>query len=128
MNYENIFNFNLEYNETQSIAFKDLSSDTQSVKFGISKELNENITAQYSSNLDVKNGYDPFKSVLQVSLHDECSQLDIKYSNTRYNDNFNTKPLETISLTFAMDYLGFFGYEQRTDLFFSDPGELNYGL
>ena len=25
MNYENIFNFNLEYNETQSTAFKDLS-------------------------------------------------------------------------------------------------------
>ena len=128
INYENIFNFNLKYNETQSTAFKDLSSDTQAVKFGISKKLNENITAQYSSNLDVKNGYDPFKSVLQISLHDECSQLDIKYSNTRYSDNYNTKPLETISLTFAMDYLGFFGYEQRTDLFFSDPGKLNYGL
>ena len=128
IDYENIFNFNLKYNETQSTAFKDLSSDTQAVKFGISKKLNKNITAEYSSNLDVKNGYDPFKSVLQISLHDECSQLDIKYSNTRYSDNYNTKPLETISLTFAMDYLGFFGYEQRTDLFFSDPGELNYGF
>ena len=26
-----------------------------------------------------------------------------------------------------MDYLGFFGYEQRTD-YFSDPGEINYGF
>ena len=128
MKYEENLNFKLEYNETQSTAFKDLSSDTQAVKFELSKELNKNISAHYSTNLDVKNGYDPFKSVLQISLFDECSQLDVKYSNTRYNDNFNTKPLETVSLTFAMDYLGFFGYEQRTDLFFSDPGEINYGF
>ena len=128
MKYEENLNFKIEYNETQSTAFKDLSSDTQAVKFELSKELNKNISAHYSTNLDVKNGYDPFKSVLQISLFDECSQLDVKYSNTRYNDNFNTKPLETVSLTFAMDYLGFFGYEQRTDLFFSDPGEINYGF
>ena len=51
-------------------------------------------------------------------LHDECSQLDIKYSNTRYNDNFNTKPLETISLTFAMDYLGFFDTNKEQIYFF----------
>jgi len=27
-----------------------------------------------------------------------------------------------------MDYLGFFGYEQTTDLFFNEPGDFNYGL
>ena len=66
----------------------------------------------------LKNNYDPYKSTFKISLFDECSQLDINYSNTRFNDNFNTKPEETISLTFSMDYLGFFGYEQSTDLFF----------
>jgi len=65
---------------------------------------------------------------LRVSLFDDCSQLDITYTNTRYNDNFNTQPEETIGITFNMDYLGFFGYEQSTDLFFSEPGDLNYGL
>jgi len=27
-----------------------------------------------------------------------------------------------------MDYLGFFGYEQSTDLFFKEPGKMNYGF
>ena len=47
------------------------------------------------------------KAFLKFSLFDECSQLDINYSNTRFNDNFNTKPEEKISFTFSMDYLGF---------------------
>ena len=65
---------------------------------------------------------------MRVSLFDDCSKLDITYTNTRYNDNFNTQPEETIGITFSMDYLGFFGYEQSTDLFFSEPGDINYGL
>ena len=35
---------------------------------------------------------------------------------------------ETISINFYMDYIGFFGYEQSTDLFFKEPGSMNYGL
>ena len=81
----------------------------------------------YLSNLDVKSNYDPYKSSLQISLLDECSQFDLIYTNTRFNDNYNTKPKETISLSFRMDYLGFFGYEQTTDLFFTDTGNINYG-
>ena len=27
-----------------------------------------------------------------------------------------------------MDYLGFFGYEQKSNLFFEETGEFNYGL
>ena len=115
------------YNETQSDAFKDLSNDTQSILLNLSKEINQNIRIGLNSNLDVKNNYDPYSSNLLISLFDECSQLDITYNNTRYNDNFNTQPEEKISITFSMDYLGFFGYEQSTDLFFSRPGEMNYG-
>ena len=74
------------------------------------------------------NNYNPYKSFLKLSLFDDCSQLDISYSNTRFNDNFNTQPEEKISFTFSMDYLGFFGYEQSTDLFFKEPGAVNYGL
>ena len=36
--------------------------------------------------------------------------------------------LRNYQLNFSMDYLGFFGYEQTTDLFFTKPGSLNYGL
>ena len=75
-----------------------------------------------------KNNYDPYKGALKLSLFDECSKLDITYSNTRFNDNFNTQPEEKISFTFSMDYLGFFGYEQTTDLFFKEPGSVNYGF
>ena len=128
LNYDGTINFCLDYNETLKDAFKELSNDTQSLKFKVSKKINNNFSANYSTNLDVKNNYDPFKSVLGISIFDECSQLDIKYSNVRYNDNYNTQPEEKISLSFTMDYLGFFGYEQSTNLFFSEPGKLNYGL
>ncbi|MDB0034487.1 LPS assembly protein LptD, partial [Alphaproteobacteria bacterium] len=132
MNYELSFdkflNTSLIYNETQSEAYRNLSADTQSIIMNISKKINDNVNINFNSNLDVKNNYDPYKSTVQLSLFDDCSQLNIGYSNTRFNDNFNTQPEEKISLTFIMDYLGFFGYEQSTDLFFKEPGNMNYGL
>ena len=132
MNYSLIFKepikISLNYNETQKEAFKDLSNDTQSLKVVLSKKINDNVELSLDSNLDVKNNYDPYESTFRIRLADECSQLDINYINTRFNDDYNTKPQETISLTFRMDYLGFFGYEQTTDLFFTEPGSVNYGL
>ena len=128
INYEKFVKTSLIYNETQSEAYKNLSNDTQSVVLGITKKVNDNININIESNLDVKNNYDPYKSIFNLSLFDECSQLDISYSNTRFNDNFNTQPEEIISFTFNMDYLGFFGYEQSTDLFFKEAGSVNYGL
>ncbi len=132
MNYSlmlnNSFDLTLNYHETQSKAFNDLSNDTQALEFLVSKKLNENFSASYSTNLDVKNNYNPYKSYLNFSIFDECSQLDLTYTNTRFSDNFNTQPTETINVSFRMDYLGFLGYEQSTDLFFSEPGNINYGL
>ena len=128
INFEKFVNTSLIYNETQSEAYSNLSNDTQSIVLGISKKVNDNININIDTNLDVKNNYDPYKSTFRLSLFDECSQLDISYSNTRFNDNFNTQPEEIISFTFTMDYLGFFGYEQSTDLIFKEPGNLNYGL
>ena len=132
MNYyfslNNPINFNLNYNETKSGAYLNKSNDTKSINLEFYKKINDNVKLGYISNLDVRNNYDPYKSTLKVSIFDECSQLEIDYSNIRFNDNFNTKPEEIISITFSMDYLGFFGYEQSTDLFFSEPGNLNYGL
>ena len=127
-NLDETFKFSLIYNETQANAFKNLSNDTESVKFSVLKKINENINFGFNSNLDVKNDYDPYGSSVFMSIFDECSQLDIKYSNSRFNDNYNTQPSETISITFSMEYLGFFGYQQSTDLFFSEPGQINYGL
>ena len=121
-------NFSINYNETSIDAFKELSNDTQSLSLSASKKINKSINVAYDIKLDLKNNYDPFKSNLMISLFDECSQLDISYSNTRFNDNYNTKPSEVISLTFTMDYLGFFGYQQTTDLFFSEAGNIDYGL
>ena len=128
LSFEKFLNTSLIYNETQSEAYRNLSGDTQSIIMDISKKINDNVNINFNSNLDVKNNYDPYKSTVQLSLFDDCSQLNIGYSNTRFNDNFNTQPEEKISLTFIMDYLGFFGYEQSTDLFFKEPGNMNYGL
>ena len=132
MNYTLMFEepikISLNYNETQKEAFKDLSNDSQSLNIGFSKRINDNVELGLNSNLDVKNNYDPYESIFRISLFDECSQLDLHYTNTRFNDDYNTKPQETFSLTFSMDYLGFFGYEQSTSLFFKEPGNVNYGL
>ena len=128
INFEKLVKTSLIYNETQSEAYRNISNDTQSVVINLSKEINDNVNINFESNLDVKNNYDPYKGVFKISLFDECSQLDISYSNTRFNDNFNTQPEEKISFTFIMDYLGFFGYEQSTDLLFKEAGNLNYGF
>ena len=128
LSYNKFLNTSVIFNETQSEAYRNLSTDTQSIIMNISKKINDNVNIHFNSNLDVKNNYDPYKSTVQLSLFDDCSQLSIGYSNTRFNDNFNTQPEEKISLTFIMDYLGFFGYEQSTDLFFKEPGSMNYGL
>ena len=128
INYNKFVKTSVIYNETQSEAYKNLSNDTQTVVLGLSKKVNDNVKINIESNLDVKNNYDPYKGIFKLSLFDECSQLDISYLNTRFNDNFNTQPEEKISFTFSMDYLGFFGYEQSTDLFFKEPGNVNYGL
>jgi hypothetical protein len=122
LSYNKFLNTSITYNETQSEAYRNLSTDTQSIIMNISKKINDNVNINFNSNLDVKSNYDPYKSTVQLSLFDDCSQLNISYSNTRFNDNFNTQPEEKISLIFIMDYLGFFGYEQTTDLFFKEPG------
>ena len=127
LNFGKNFNTSLVYNETQSEAFSSLSNDTQSLVMDISKKINKNIKFSINTNLDIKNNYDPYKSILNLSLFDDCSQLDISYMNTRFSDNYNTQPEEKLSITFSMDYLGFFGYEQSTDLFFKKTGNTIYG-
>ena len=95
---------------------------------GILKNINENINIGMNSNIDLKNNYSPYTQTIQLSLLDDCSRLDISYRDVRFNDNYNTKPNQTISIRYTMDYLGFFGYEQRSNLFFEEAGNLNYGL
>jgi len=125
LNFQGPINLSLIYNGTQAEAFKSLSNDTQSINIGISKSINNNINLNYNSTLDLKNNYDPYKSIFTLSLFDECSQLDINYSNTRFNDSYNTQPEEIISIRYTMDYLGFFGYEQSTNLFFKETGKFD---
>ena len=128
LNIDKPFKLKLNYNETQARAFKSSSNETQSLDFIISNKLNNHFELGYTTSLDLKNNFNPYKSSVNLSLFDECSQLDITYSNTRFNDNFKTQPEEKINLSFKMDYLGFFGYEQTTDLFFNEPGDFDYGL
>jgi len=128
LDYSEGIQLNLNYNETNSQAFKNISSDTQSLGVILGKKINNNIEISMSSNLNLKDDYSPLKQSLNVSLFDECSRLDISYVDERFNDNYNMKPSETISVSFHMDYLGFFGYEQKSNLFFDQPGNFNYGL
>ena len=121
-------NLNLIYNETNQEAYKDITKDNKDFKIQYFQNINENINFSSITNIDLKNNFSPYKSSVMISFLDECSQLDIGYTNTRFNDNYNTTPSEKISLTFKMDYIGFFGYEQSTDLFFEEAGNFNYGL
>ena len=128
LNYSSDINFNMEYNETDSTAFDALSSDTKSMKVGIGKSINDNLALSFSSNLDLKNEYSPYSQSINLNLQDECSRLELRYTDSRFNDNYNTQPNETISINFYMDYIGFFGYEQKTNLLFEEAGNFNYGL
>ena len=104
LGYSDKFELNLNYNETEVDSFKNLSSDTKSLGLNIGKEINENISISMSSNLDLKNDYSPFTQSFKLSLSDECSRLDITYTDERFNDNYNTKPNETLSFSFYMDF------------------------
>ncbi len=125
--YSDMINLKLNYNETNAKAFDNLSSDTQFLGTSVEKKLNENVLLSLSSDLDLKNNYSPLKQVVKLSLFDECSKLDISYIDERFNDNYNTKPSETINVSLSMDYLGFFGYEQKSNVFFEKTGKFNYG-
>ena len=90
-------------------------SDTQSLGLNIEKKLNDNILLlSLSSDLDLKNNYSPFSQTFKLSLFDECSK--IRYYHILMKDLMITiiqQPSETINISFYMDYLGFFGYEQK---------------
>ena len=127
INYSDLFDVNLEYNETDAQAFQHSSTNTQSLGVNIGKQLNENVSLYFNSDIDLKNNYSPLTQEIKLSLFDECSKLEISYLNERFDDNYNTKPNETISISFHMDYLGFFGYEQKSNLLFEEAGEVDYG-
>ena len=125
--YSDIVDLQINYNETDARAFENVSTDTQSLGASIGKKINDNILLSISSDLDLKNNYSPLTQEIKISLFDECSKLDISYIDERFNDNYNTKPNETIKISFSMDYLGFFGYEQKSNIFFEETGKFNYG-
>ena len=125
--YSDIVDLQINYNETDARAFENVSTDTQSLGASIGKKINDNILLSISSDLDLKNNYSPLTQEIKISLFDECSKLDISYIDERFNDNYNTKPNETIKISFSMDYLGFFGYEQKSNIFFEETGKFKYG-
>lgn len=127
INIPNIFNSKIDYYQTSKAAFSDLSADRELLQLSLEQNFTDNFKFFYNSNFDVKNNYNPFEQTLGISFYDECSQLDIRYINTKFNDNYNTKPTETIRFEFYMDYLGFVGYEQSTNLINNSITQNYYG-
>ena len=125
--YNDVVDLTLNYNETDAKAFQNLSTDTQFLEASVGKKMNDNVFLSVSSDLDLKNNYSPLSQTIKLSIFDECSKLDISYTDKRFNDNYNTQPSEIINLSFTMDYLGFFGYEQKSNVFFEETGNFNYG-
>ena len=117
----------LNYHETQKNAYAENSNDTEYLGISLEKEVLNNFIFSYNSNVDLKNNFSSYYDSLGVKIFDDCSQLNIQYSNKRYNDDYNTSPEELFSINFSMDYLGFFGYQQSTDLFFQEAGNVDYG-
>ena len=116
LTYDDLIKISTTYNETDSSAFKDLLNDTKSLKIGIEKKINQNFTIGVNSDLDLKNNYSPYSQKVIIGIEDDCSKLELRYSNTRFNDNFNTNPEEILSINFIMDYIGYLGIEQKNNL------------
>ena len=112
-----LLDISLNYHETSKNAFSEKSNDTEYLSLNIGKKINDNIKLSYGSNIDLRNNFSPFYDAYGIEVFDECSRLSIQYTNRRFNDNFNTSPEEVFSISYYMDYLGFFGYQQKTDLF-----------
>ena len=106
---------------TERIEIEIQMNNPEELKYNISQLLFAYL------DMDLKNNHSPLKQEIKLSLFDECSKLEISYLDQRFDDNYNTKPNETISISFHMDYLGFFGYEQKSNLLFEETGEVNYG-
>ena len=90
----------LNYHKTSKNAFLEKSNDTEYLGISLGKKINDNINLTYGSNIDLKNNYSPFYDTFGFEIFDECSKLNIQYSNRRYNDNYNTSPEELISISF----------------------------
>ena len=117
----------------KALPAKDFSNITEAIHYSVldgGKRIRPQLIylVADSLNLNLKDDYSPLTQTFKLSLFDECSRLDISYLDERFNDNYNLQPSETISISFHMDYLGFFGYEQSSNLFFDEPGNFNYGL
>ena len=117
----------LNYHETQKNAYSENSNDTEYLGITLQRKILDNFIFSYNSNIDLKNNFSSYYDSIGLRLFDDCSELNIQYSNRRYNDDYNTSPEELLSINFSMDYLGFFGYQQSTDLFFQEAGNIDYG-
>ena len=60
----------LSYNETDKSAFKEISNDTKALDIKAIKNINNNMSISYSSNLDLKNNYSPYSEKFALSLFD----------------------------------------------------------
>ena len=114
------------FNKTDDDSFID-SGESQNLGLSFSKKISDFANMSYSSTFDVLNKYQPYSQTLGINLYDDCSILEITYENSRFNDLNNTKPKETISFRYRMDYLGFFSYNQNFNNVFTDMGEIGYG-
>ena len=108
--------FEAIYNETNANSFQNLSNDSKSLKINLNKNISKNFSFSLVSNLDLKNNFTPYTNKLSLAFMDECSELEISYLNSRYNDNLNTKPEESININFKLDYIGLFEIEEKTNL------------
>ena len=116
----------LFFNKTDDDSFVD-SNESQNLGLSFSRSISDFANMSYSSSFDVLNKYQPYSQTLGLNLFDDCSILEIVYENSRYNDLNNTKPKETISFRYRMDYLGYFSYNQNFNSVFTDMGEIGYG-
>ena len=126
VNINGPINILVNYNQTSRNAYRDLSNNTESLKMSFNKNIKENIALDFNTNIDLKNNSSPYYQKIGISFFDECSKFSIIYDRSKFNDNFNTQPEESVRFEFYMDYLGFVGYEQSTNLINNQKSENYY--
>ena len=85
------------------------SQDSHFLTAEFSRNITKNSKVKYKSEIDLinwKTKVKPYSQKLEFSIFDDCSNLNLGYDITDYNDGNEVVPTKTFSIEYQLDFLG----------------------